>query len=712
MPLPGKVEMNPTVRCVTSNQKANHVTNMPTNFFYGQRSFESGHTRIIVRNSDIIDGVINMGECSKNIMKIESMSDGISNIQRTGEFKFGVIRVTGKDGYSPSRNLSQIRNDIFNDSLNLVVGYRECSGNKVNILPAIGEDLTGGAMDLKLTLQKARDAPSFNVENAVTFQLQEMGFYNRNTFTHLIYIFPEEVYFGNTAAYAYEGGHLSVYKNEMAAKHMVLMHEVGHNFGHLHSGKNSLGYADESCMMGAHLFANDAPRSCFNGAKSWFFGWYADRHIVVTPTSGSKNLKMLSIDDYLNGKANSNDQYTIAKVDGGSTQQLYVMYNRKEGVNREVQAHGDEVTIVQQKGDNRQSWLLAGLGDSSEWQKQNWDGKGNTLVIRVCGRIWGEPDYARIIIYLKNVNDLSCSNNPNPSPGPPRNPSYNPPGPPPTPSASSPTTDPPPPKRGTLIKSKVNNECVHMTGRSVVSSPCNGDMSQTWYFDATTKAVINAETGHCLDVDVNSRNIKVGTWECHFRPNQQWVLESNNRLKSLSFVPAFNGVYGCMDLTAENDLIVYPCHYNLNQKFYFVGVSDDQGNHDDPGQGWGERIIRTREGNGCMHMSTQYPNNVRIKNCDEGLIIQRWTLDRQNERIINVVTGLCLDWDRNSYNNNLVGWDCHGWNNQKWRYEETSENFKSLAMNEKCIDMTMDSQNSNLIVYDCHDDKNQRFYFE
>jgi len=122
---------------------------------------------------------------------------------------------------------------------------------------------------------------------------------------------------------------------------------------------------------------------------------------------------MLSIDDYLNGQATLDDQKTIARIVGNNEDDLFVMYNRAEGINSQVAGHRDQVTIVRQNGHGSQSWLEAGLGFETDvpyqWTKSNWGGGGSNLVIQICEKVAGTPDYARVIVYLQGVNDLSCN---------------------------------------------------------------------------------------------------------------------------------------------------------------------------------------------------------------------------------------------------------------------------------------------------------------
>ena len=46
----------------------------------------------------------------------------------------------------------------------------------------------------------------------------------------------------------------SVYFDIQASTYHVLLHEVGHNLGQAHSGKDGASYGDRTCWMGAHTY--------------------------------------------------------------------------------------------------------------------------------------------------------------------------------------------------------------------------------------------------------------------------------------------------------------------------------------------------------------------------------------------------------------------------------------------------------------------------
>jgi hypothetical protein len=83
----------------------------------------------------------------------------------------------------------------------------------------------------------------------------------------------------------------------------------------------------------------DSPRMCFNGAKSWYLGWYTEGHQVVDETfvesdeSLERQVQLVGIDDYNRDlfDFDSGDRVILKLPHAGdnSTLDLYVMYNRK-----------------------------------------------------------------------------------------------------------------------------------------------------------------------------------------------------------------------------------------------------------------------------------------------------------------------------------------------------------------------------------------------
>jgi len=416
MPLDGAQEIEPTLRCETDDGRSMPVTNISQDFFQ-KGNFQSGKTQVSVlassiesRISDLESGsqhdVIDMTARSGEILLYGQGINNIPSSSRLGNFTLAVIRVSDNVGHSPDITQEKLSDDIFgNHSLSLVDGYRECSGNKVNINQANSVGFLNGVMDITIS-HNISNKLAYDVEKSVTDQLIKQGF-NKLDYTNVMYILPAQVRFNNNAlGYAWLNGRISVISNTHASRKHVLMHEIGHNFGQHHSGgRDGKTYGDYTGMMG---YPKDTAHTCFNAAKSWWFDWYSDRHVEVTPTSTPQFLKMLGIDDYLEGQANSDDQYTVARIVGNNETDLFVMYNRAKVINQQV-------TIVSQEGDSKPSWLEAGISLDKEndeiyskWTKINWNGSGKTLVIQICEMVTGAPDYAKIHVYLQGANEISC----------------------------------------------------------------------------------------------------------------------------------------------------------------------------------------------------------------------------------------------------------------------------------------------------------------
>jgi hypothetical protein len=108
------------------------------------------------------------------------------------------------------------------------------------------------------------------------------------------------------------------------------MHEIGHNLGLAHSGEGSEQYADQSGMMGYSYGSDDGPVMCFNGVKNWQLEWFTDRHVLINaPFNWSGDL--YGIADY--GSTSISDKMIVRLASSSGTEDIYVSYNKKAGVN-------------------------------------------------------------------------------------------------------------------------------------------------------------------------------------------------------------------------------------------------------------------------------------------------------------------------------------------------------------------------------------------
>ena len=90
--------------------------------------------------------------------------------------------------------------------------------------------------------------------------------------------------------------------------------------------------------MGYSYSSDDGPEMCFNAPKNWQLGWYTDRQETVSD-GWSGNL--YGIADY--GDPNVGDT-VIAQIPG-TTEDWYVSFNRKTGINSGTPEGGNQVLV-------------------------------------------------------------------------------------------------------------------------------------------------------------------------------------------------------------------------------------------------------------------------------------------------------------------------------------------------------------------------------
>jgi len=191
------------------------------------------------------------------------------------------------------------------------------------------------------------------------------------------------------------------------------MHEIGHNLGHHHSGKDGVTYADPTCNMGNRGSWSDAGTNfCFNAAKTWANKWYEFYHVTVDPSSATYDGTLVGINAVKDGTIAAGQDVALKISSSGKTD-LYVMFNRRAGANDEVPEYGDQVVITEQAAElyETSSWL-AGLSEAGvTTYTQSWSSSG-TLTVKVCSLDTGSPGTVRILVYATGYATLSCGASP------------------------------------------------------------------------------------------------------------------------------------------------------------------------------------------------------------------------------------------------------------------------------------------------------------
>jgi hypothetical protein len=222
------------------------------------------------------------------------------------------------------------------------------------------------------------DSAKNDIQNAITVKVQDkLGVKLPGPYKHVMYIVENCYIDCGYAAYAYINSYLGVYVGPNYKYVGVLLHELGHNFGLLHSGglDGVKVYSDHTCMMGNPWAQDDFGRMCYNGAKNWQIGWYNDRKIMLTPLAnppGSETmLQLVGVADYLN----TNSIPVVLKLETGTDYDYFISFNRATGVNVDNKQADDELTVVK-TGKNgvsaSQSWLLATLLPTKQFAISNY----------------------------------------------------------------------------------------------------------------------------------------------------------------------------------------------------------------------------------------------------------------------------------------------------------------------------------------------------
>ncbi len=154
---------------------------------------------------------------------------------------------------------------------------------------------------------------------------------------------------------------------------------------------------------------------CFNAAKTWFFGWYSDEHRSVAPSNAVTTVNLVSLDDIKQNKANIPSAFqgksSILEIQNANGANLYVVFNRAKGINKEVAGFDDQVVIIEQDGHTGKSQWKAAINPSGSntYTQLNWGGKTLKIENSYTSIGLGALDYA--IVKISSIDGGSPQTN-------------------------------------------------------------------------------------------------------------------------------------------------------------------------------------------------------------------------------------------------------------------------------------------------------------
>lgn len=205
------------------------------------------------------------------------------------------------------------------------------------------------------------------------------------------------------AGYAVMGGWKSVYRNNYCLNQGTVMHELGHNLGFGHGGKQPDGWMGGSC----------GKTQLYNAPDSFRLGWYEgqDRHKVIFPLDELYwEGDIIGFADY---QLNTTGPPVVVQIQGNATNDWYVSFNRIKGINWGHCLEDQLVKIHYKKHPVTQMGITYGLDlaikDGETRVENTWDTRPLNIVVKSINNTT-EPWSANIKIFATCFSDDDCDN--------------------------------------------------------------------------------------------------------------------------------------------------------------------------------------------------------------------------------------------------------------------------------------------------------------
>lgn len=299
--------------------------------------------------------------------------DGPINGRRsavTGVRRALSVKVDAPDIDCPlsARELADDVFGLYGDPVSFALQIRDCSREQLIIVPATHSEAVDGVITVTLGMtvyNKTRESVTNAARAAL---LAKVG--SLQNFDYVLYCIPSGTrHFGlRWLAYAFVGGKESFYNNVWSSSLSAMMHEVGHNFGLLHSGVPGKEYQDTTCMMGSSVTMDDTPRRCYNAAKTYELGWFSECHILVVDWQSSVTRRaIIGAAEYVPGSCKPASEAVTMQVKTGNAQDIFIGYNKAVGANAgTVGFAANRIAVVLAKPEGGPSTMVALLTPTRE----------------------------------------------------------------------------------------------------------------------------------------------------------------------------------------------------------------------------------------------------------------------------------------------------------------------------------------------------------